>query len=50
MRLITGGLGYIGSYLLQNNIKKIITNDNFYTQRYCFFDLSEIPFLLALLE
>ena len=38
--LITGGLGHIGSYLLQNIgkikfVKKIYVIDNFFTNRYC---------------
>ena len=38
--LITGGLGHIGSYLLQNinkikTLKKIYVVDNLSTQRYC---------------
>ena len=38
--LITGGLGHIGSYLLENIdkikfIKKIYIIDNFSTKRYC---------------
>ena len=38
--LITGGLGHIGSYLLQNinkikTLKKVYVIDNFSTQRYC---------------
>ena len=38
--LITGGLGHIGSYLLENinkikHIKKVYIIDNFVTNRYC---------------
>ena len=38
--LITGGLGHIGSYLLQNinkikTLKKVYVIDNLSTQRYC---------------
>ena len=37
--LITGGLGHIGSYLLENInkiklVKKVYVIDNFYTNRY----------------
>ena len=38
--LITGGLGHIGSYLIENinkikNVKEIFVIDNFATSRYC---------------
>ena len=38
--LITGGLGHIGSYLLENinkikHVKKVYIIDNFTTNRYC---------------
>ena len=44
--LITGGLGHIGSYLIENfkkikNIKSIYIIDNFSTNRYC--SLFNIP-------
>ena len=46
--LITGGLGHIGSYLLENIdkikfIKKIYVIDNFSTNRYCsLFNLAKL--------